>query len=78
MIDDIDTKLTTLLDHLTRDAPDTDSSNEFEKLNQFKKDIIYRTIASGHKMIETFLKTIDIEQKKFFFKTNSNEQSTQT
>ena len=78
MIDNIDTKINALQYLLSRDASDIYSSNEFEKLNQLKKDIIHQSIEVGRQMLEPFAHTIEDEQKKFFVNKYSTEQSNET
>lgn len=53
----------TLLDGLNHHGSETYSSNQFEKLNQLKKDVIYQSVETGRKMIEPSIKTNNDEQK---------------
>jgi hypothetical protein len=73
ILDDIDQKLTKLIDIIDQNPSDSFLSIEFEKIKQFKQDIINQSVQSGRAMIETFMETVHDEQKKFFFKKNADE-----
>jgi hypothetical protein len=73
VFDDIDEKLTKSLDNIDQNPSDSSLSIEFEKIKQFKQDILNQNVQSGRAMIETFTKTVHNEQKKFFFKRNADE-----
>jgi hypothetical protein len=73
VFNDIDEKLTKSLDNIDQNPSDNSSSIEFEKIKQFKQDILNQNVQSGRTMIENFMKTIHDEQKKFFFKRTADE-----
>lgn len=73
MLDDIDEKLTQFIDNINRNSSDSSLLIEFEKLKQFKQDIINQSIQAGRNLIESFKKTVHDEQKKFFIKKNADE-----
>ena len=73
MLDDIDEKLQKELDVINQNPPDSSLSSEFEKIKQFKQDIINQSIQTDRTKIEAFTKAVHDKQKKFFIKKNADE-----
>ena len=71
MLDDIDVKLRKSVDIINQNASSISSSNEFTKINQLKQDIIHQSIQFGRTMVESLIKIVHDEQKRFFFKKNA-------
>jgi len=66
-IDDIDIIIRNQQDAIEQDASNNRSSYQFDKMNQFKNDIIQQTIIISCQMGETFVKIVHGEQQKCSF-----------
>ena len=74
VFDDIDEKLTKSFDKIDQNPSDSSLSIiEFEKMKQFKQEMIDHSVQAGRAMIETFAKTVHDERNKFFLKRNTDE-----
>lgn len=73
MLDNIDQNLTKLIADINENPSNSSLCIEFEKIKQFKQDIVNQSIQAGQAMVETFTRAVHDEQKKFFIKKNADE-----
>jgi hypothetical protein len=72
-IDDIDIIIRNQQDAIEQDASNNRSSYQFDKMNQFKNDIIQQTIIISCQMGENFVKIVRDEQQIHSFNRNDDE-----
>ncbi len=73
MIDDIDIKIRNQQNAIEKDASNNQSSYQFDKVNQFKTDVIQQSIITSRQMSENSVKIVRDEQQKCSFNRNDDE-----
>jgi hypothetical protein len=58
-------------------ASNNHSSYQFDKMSQFKHDLIHQSIITGRSMGESFVKIVRDKQQKYSFNRNDDESPSQ-
>jgi hypothetical protein len=72
MINNIDTIASKPNDVVQQSTSTTSLSHQLEKMKQLKHDIIYQSITTGRKIIESFGKVVLDEKQKYSFNENGD------